>query len=48
MRELKVEPNSGVEESSGTLLAWLLAVELIGRMAVVELDLEGTTDVAKE
>ena len=35
-------------EGADGVLAWLPAVELIGRIAVVELDLEGKTDVAKE
>ena len=37
-----------VLEGADGVLAWLPAVELIGRMAVLELDLEGKTDVAKE
>ena len=35
-------------EGSNGVLAWLPAVELIGRIAVVELDLEGKTDLAEE
>ena len=35
-------------QSSELFLSWLLRQELIGRIAVVELDLEGKTDVAKE
>ena len=35
-------------KGSDGVLAWLPAVELIARMAAVELDLEGKTDVAKE
>ena len=46
--EPKDEPTRGVLEGSDGVLAWLLRQELIGRIAVVELDLEGTTDVAKE
>ena len=37
-----------VLEGADGVLAWLLAVELIGRMAVVELDLEDKTGVAAE
>ena len=46
--EPKDEPTRGVLEGSDGVLAWLLRQELIGRMAVVELDLEGKTDVAEE
>ena len=35
-------------EGSGGFLAWLPAVKLIGRMAVVELNLEDKTGVAEE
>ena len=35
-------------EGSDGVLAWLLRQELIGRMAVVELDLEEQTDAAAE
>jgi len=35
-------------EGSEGCLAWLLRQELIGRIAVVELDLEGKTDAAEE
>ena len=44
----KDEPTRGVLEGADGVLTWLPAVELIGRMAVVELDLEETTDVAEE
>ena len=48
MSEPKDEPTRVFLKGSDGVLAWLQAVELIGRMAVVELDLEGTTDAAKE
>ena len=48
MSEPKHEPTESPKQSSEPFLAWLPAVELIGRIAVVELDLEGKTDVAKE
>ena len=44
--EPKGEPTRGVLEGAEGLLAWLLAVDLIGRMAVLELDLEDKTGVA--
>ena len=37
-----------VLEGSDGVLAWLPAVELIGQIAVVELDLEEETDAAEE
>lgn len=40
MSEPKDEPTRGVLEGSDGVLAWLAVVELIGRIAVVELDLE--------
>ena len=46
--EPKDEPIRGVLEGSDGVLAWLPGVELIGQIAVVELDLEGKTDAAKE
>ena len=48
MSEPKGEPSRGVMEGSDGFLAWLLEVELIGRMAVVELNLEETSDAAQE
>ena len=46
--EPKDEPTRGVLEGSDWVLAWLPAVELIGRIAVLELDLEETADAAGE
>ena len=37
-----------VLEGADGVLAWLLMQELIGRIPVLELDLEETADVAKE
>ena len=48
MSEPKGEPTRGVLKGSDVVLAWLPEVELIGRMAVVELDLEGKADAAEE
>lgn len=48
MSEPKDEPISGVLKVSDGVLAWLPAVELIGQIAVVELDLEEETDAAEE
>ena len=48
MSEPKGEPTSGVLKGADGVLAWLPEVELVGRMAVVELDLEGKTDAAAE
>ena len=48
MSEPKDEPTRVVLEGADGVLAWLPDVELIGRMAVVELDLEGKTDAAEE
>ena len=48
MSDPKGEPNRVVLEGADGVLACLPAQELIGRIAVVELDLEGTTDVAEE
>ena len=48
MCEPKDEPTSGVLEGADGVLAWLLAVELIGQSPVRELNLEGTTDAAAE
>ena len=48
MSEPKGEPTETSQQSSDPLLAWLVAVELISRTAVVELDLEETADAAKE
>ena len=45
--EPKDEPTRVVLEGAAGVLAWLPAVELIGRIAVLELDLEGATDVAE-
>ena len=46
--EPKDEPIDTSQQSSEAFLAWLPAVELIGRIAVVELDLEEETGVAEE
>ena len=46
MSEPKDEPIRVVLEGADGGLAWLPAVELIGRMAVVELDLEETANAA--
>ena len=48
MSEPKDEPTRGVLEGADGVLAWLLRQELIGRMAVVELDLEETAVAAAE
>ena len=48
MSEPKGEPTRVVLEGSDGLLAWPPAVDLIGRIAVVELDLEEETGVAAE
>ena len=48
MCEPKGEPTRGVLKGADGVLAWLPAVELIGRIAVVELDLEGKTNAAAE
>ena len=48
MSEPKGEPTRGVLKGADGVLAWLPAVELIGRTAVVELDLEEETDAAEE
>ena len=46
--EPKDEPNRVVLEGSGGFLAWLVRHELIGRIAVVDLDLEEEANPAKE
>ena len=46
--EPKGEPTEASQQPSDPLLAWLLAVELIGQTPVLELDLEGKTDAAEE
>ena len=46
--EPKDEPRPGGLEDSDPFWAWLLMQELIGQMAVLELDLEGKTDAAAE
>ena len=46
--EPKDEPTRVVLEGLKPFLAWLLRQELIGRNAVVELDLESKTDAAAE
>ena len=48
MSEPKGEPTRGVLEGSDGVLAWLLRQELIGRIAVVELDLEEASDLVAE
>ena len=48
MSEPKGEPTETSQQSSEPFLAWLPAVELIGRFAVVELDHEETADAAEE
>ena len=48
MSEPKGEPTEASQQPSDPFLAWRPAVELIGRMAVVELDLEGKTDAEAE
>ena len=48
MSEPKDEPTESPKQSSEAFLAWLPVVELIGRMAVLELDLEEETGVAAE
>ena len=44
----KHEPTESPKQSSEPFLAWLVAVELIGRHAVLELDLEDKANVAAE
>ena len=46
--EPKGEPIETSQQSSDPFLAWLPEVELISRMAVVELNLEDKTGVAEE
>ena len=46
--EPKDEPTETSQQSSEPLLAWLLRQELIGRMAVVEQDLEEEADAEAE
>ena len=46
--EPKGEPTRGVLEGTDGFLAWLLKQELIGRIAVLELDLEDKTGAAEE
>ena len=46
--EPKDEPTMVVLEGADGVLAWLPVVELIGQMAVLELDLEEQTDAAAE
>ena len=48
MSEPKDEPTRGVLEGSDGVLGWLPAVELIGRIAVLELHLEEDADAAAE
>ena len=48
MSEPKDEPIETSQQSSDPLLAWLVAVELIGRIVVVEMDLEEEADAAEE
>ena len=48
MSEPKAEPIRDVLVGSDPLLAWLVAVELIGRIGVVEMDLEEEADAAEE
>ena len=48
MSEPKAEPIREVLVGSDPLLAWLLEVELIGRLAVLELDLEDKANAAEE
>ena len=48
MSEPKDEPTRGVLEGSDGVLAWLLRQGLIGRIAVLELDLEEPSDLAEE
>ena len=48
MCEPKGEPTRVVLEGADGLLAWLPAVDLIGRMAVLELDLEDKANAAAE
>ena len=48
MSEPKDEPTRGVFEGSDGVLAWLPAVELIGRIPMLELDLEETANAAAE
>ena len=48
MSEPKGEPTRGVLEDSDPLLAWLPMQELIGRTAVLEMDLEETAVAAEE
>ena len=46
--EPKDEPTETSMQSSELFLSWLLRQELIGRIAVVELDLEETANAAAE
>ena len=48
MSEPKDEPTETSQQSSDPFLAWLPAVELIGQMALLELDLEETANAAAE
>ena len=48
MSEPKDEPSRGVLEGADGVLAWLLAVELIGQSPVRELNLEGKADAEAE
>ena len=48
MSEPKDEPTETPKQSSEPFLSWLLRHELIGRNAVVELDLEEASDLAEE
>ena len=48
MSEPKAEPIREVLVGLDPLLAWLLEVELIGRLAVLELDLEDKANAAEE
>ena len=47
MSESKGEPTETSMQSSEPFLVWLLPQELIGRNAVVELDLEEASDLAE-
>ena len=46
--EPKGEPTEASQQPSDPFWAWLAVVVLIGRIAVLELDLEGNTDAAEE
>ena len=48
MSEPKDEPTRVVLEGADGVLAWLLRQELIGRIAVLELDLEDKANAAGE